>query len=269
MKKIIIALVMCLCVGSVSAQNSVIAIGPISDDTYKVALKEVFTQTSSNVNPEKMADAIKNMVGSNVPSAVIEKYIAEQLENDIIDLVTPYYEPYVTYGDLTFLTEQYAKPEIIKALGQLGSLADIDQNQLMQQLQQPLMTIMMGGQPENVKPNAGISKEYIDACIRYCEKAGVADAFETLKVAFDKMPDENAKTSAYKAFDYLKVNLPTVFVNVLHGHASLDDFKVMMTIYDSEAYEHVRNANKALITDVMPFTMKLIEKAKAYAESGK
>ena len=261
MKKVILSIAfMATCVLGFAQENS--------KQTFKESFRQMIENgiidgSSSGSLTKSLETAMASAKG--IPGST-KDYVKNQMMNDVIDIMADYYEPYISTEDMSFIIEQYKKPEIKTANEHIQSLATDFNGGLASNLSKPIMSIITGEVLEPVVLDDGISKDYFKACSEYCSKSDVLANVESALNSIKSMPIPNEMlTGKLEAMQqYLNTNLPTMLANAYYGKVTKDDFKAMSKLYDTPAWQNFRKGNKAMSSDMLNILQKLTMKMAEY-----
>ena len=258
MKKLSITLLCCVCFAlTVSAQ------------TFKETLKEFITSQTSGVLTGDMSKLFKDFSKEESMPALAKQYAKEQMMDDMIDIMVPYFEDKVTENDLKELTSFYKKPKTQEALGRLKVLADaFSKKNAVKEFFAPFTKLALGAKPDNLKLREGISKKYFKACNKYCKDAGIMKTVEQVEKAITQVPLPSDGVAEIM-LDYLHKNLPTFLANTASQCVTLEDFDTMSEVFKTKAFKHFEAGKDAMMSDVMNIGIKLLEKINKWSAERK
>lgn len=260
MKKIILSLVIML--GMVSA---------VSAQTYKENFKSLLTVSSSSISTQNLASMLKpalgQLTGSYFSDEMAERYLSTQFADDFSDVIMPYFEKSLTDQDMQDLLASYNQPNVKSVVEKMNSLSSENLSQdVMNKLQEPIMTLMFGGTADDVKLADGVSEEYATAYTQFCEHGGMFSSFEAMK----SLLSQNGMGSKLDpVISYLSKNMPRVMANMYNGKITMEDLKSIDAVYTTTAYKHFSEGMDGMMGNLTTVLQQLSQKVTDWANKNK
>lgn len=237
--------------------------------TYKEQLKAFMTTGATIISVDDMSGNLSKLLPAGTPNTLLERYAKEQMTDDIADILLPYYEKTTSMEDLKTLKAFYDKPEIKPIEKKLSTLPQNMQQKATAMLEPAIRSLVTGQEAQDIKLENGISGDYASLCKDYLNKSGMSDMFDGIFGMVKQMGAAGSDPRIEKLLKFLNNNLPTIMVNALHEQISMDELKMLSTVTDTPAFQHMVEGNKAMMKDIMPISMQLKEKAESWINNHK
>lgn len=85
----------------------------VHGQTFQESFKQMLLKGVTSDPREEFSKLLTGLPGEEPNSPLVQKYIKEQLLDDIIDFMSSYYEPYLTIEDIHAICNSYDTPEIL------------------------------------------------------------------------------------------------------------------------------------------------------------
>lgn len=202
-----------------------------------------------------------------------QRYGFERLLDDLRTVVIPYYRPTLTFDDINFILSVFKSPDVRQALRHLEFMDDLQGAERSKYLNAAIADIQAGKTPEPVKLNEGIRPEFVDAVKAYLVQSGSVQQWEDARKGLTEHVDPNNEGQKIfvKILDYVGENRLTVETNMAFGKVTLQELKLITSLYETQAFQHFRAGNQKLSLqsrEVLPKIMEMAQQWKAGLHDG-
>lgn len=214
-----------------------------------------------------LTDYITKLPGEDANSPLAQRYIKEQLLDDILDIMVPYYEPYLTVEDIDFVRKEYEKPEVRAAVEHLNALSAGRTDGMMAMVSGPLGQLMSGKTAEPIALKEGVSNEFFNTCSDYCRKVDVMSSLNTVLDLMQNVPGDAMKAKVATVREYLQDNIAAIFTNACHGKVTTADLAIMSALNDTPAWQHFNQGTQYLLKNTLNIGLAVKDKWETYKKA--
>lgn len=214
-----------------------------------------------------LTDYITKLPGEDANSPLAQRYIKEQLLDDILDIMVPYYEPYLTVEDIDFVRKEYEKPEVRAAVEHLNALSAGRTDGMMAMVSGPLGQLMSGKTAEPIALKEGVSNEFFNTCSDYCRKVDVMSSLNTVLDLMQDVPGDAMKAKVATVREYLQDNIAAIFTNACHGKVTTADLAIMSALNDTPAWQHFNQGTQYLLKNTLNIGLAVKDKWETYKKA--
>ena len=221
----------------------------VHGQTYQESFKQMLLKGVTSDPREEFSKFLTGLPGEEPNSPLVQKYIKEQLLDDIIDFMSSYYEPYLTIEDIHAICNSYDTPDVKIAMAHLKELTDNTNGGIISQIHTTIQQIFSGQSVSTVVLNEGISEEYLSLCSKYCSDENSLSNFEVLLDKLESLVNESEKCRISDIKKYLNNNINVIYANACYGKVTDKDFCAISNLYNSPAFSRYRECTKAWVMD--------------------
>lgn len=234
------------------------------EQTFHECFKQMLLKGVTVDPREEFSKIITGLPGEEINSPLVQKYIKEQMLDDIIDFMSSYYEPYLTIEDIQTICISYDTPEVKVAKAHLSVLTDNKNGGIISQIHTTMQQILSGHSVSPVVLNEGISDEYLALCSKYCSDENIVSNFEVLLDKLESLLSESEKSRISDIKKYLNDNIHVIYANVCYGKVTEKDFDAISNLYNTPVISRYRECSKAWVKDAEKMGLVIKEKWEAY-----
>lgn len=239
----------------------------INAQTFKEKFREVQKMALGSSQYNGLTDYITKLPGEDANSPLAQRYIKEQLLDDILDIMVPYYEPYLTVEDIDFVRKEYEKPEVRAAVEHLNALSAGRTDGMMAMVSGPLGQLMSGKTAEPIALKEGVSNEFFNTCSDYCRKVDVMSSLNTVLDLMQDVPGDAMKAKVATVREYLQDNIAAIFTNACHGKVTTADLAIMSALNDTPAWQHFNQGTQYLLKNTLNIGLAVKDKWETYKKA--
>lgn len=199
--------------------------------------------------PQFMASVGENF---NQRSELLEKYLDTQLDNDVMDIITPYFEAEIPIEDMQQLITYMNNENIASAMKKVeeASSDSVFAGTLALQLIYDMVGMSMGIEPSAVKLPDGCPQEYVDKVAEYIKTTSANSTLSfILNLLGNNEKDPQARDAVNKLSDYISKNSTNIMVRAYWGKVSMQDFDELLKLSRMDAYQKMTGVIKNIIAD--------------------
>ena len=239
----------------------------INAQTFKEKFREVQKMALASSQSNSLADYISKLPGEDANSPLAQRYIKEQMLDDMLEIMAPYYEPYLTEEDIDFVRKEYEKPEVKTAVEHLNAISAGTNGGMMAMVSGPMMQLMSGKAAEPVALREGVSNEYFAACADYCRKVDAMSSINTVLDLVQNVPGDAMKAKVATLKEYLQDNIAAIFTNACYGKVTAADLAIMSALNDTPAWQHFKQGTQNLLKNTMNLGPAVKDKWEKYKKA--
>lgn len=254
----------------------VCVMGMHAQTSYQNKLKELFNANTTlmNLDAEQQVDAYANMLkmggmGEADAKALCQKYFSTQFMNDMVEVVSPYYEKVLSEADINSLIEQLNTPAGKLSTNHIGKATkQMSSPEAQGFMQKAMMSILQGQKAEEVKPEA-CSAVYQQKFNEYYTVTNTAANITSVISSLEPALMGQAQTSEQKTqmrnllnslSSFLTTNMKTFALNTFHPEVTEADLDFYINFSKSPAGQNLIKGGSAMTKDAMNMGTKLVEK---------
>lgn len=229
-------------------------------------------ETMIDQSPESLDQLIMVAKMSNpsitddVAREKLEKYLKGGFFDDITALALPYYTT-LTDDDCKSLVKALGKKELQESMKRITTSAAKSQQQLSATINTSMQQLMSGTTPEAVAYNeapASLLKKFNEYSDLIGLESTVVASIESIQQQLSAMLPAGMKEQIEKSIkgvsDFMLSNLRPITFNLMSDSVTEQDLQRYIDIYSSPAGQHMVEGNKAMASDVLNFSMSMMQK---------
>ncbi|MBR1877423.1 MAG: TonB family protein [Paludibacteraceae bacterium] len=221
-----------------------ILLQPMFADSYHDALGR-YLQYTENMNTENYTEALHPLVGQlfagNQERAkqAMDNYASEQLMDDLIEVVKPFFQEHVSENDLSRLVDIYTDPNYTQMARRVGKALDEyrytpEYKNFNKQFEKAIKQLAKGKKPKNLELPKTVTEKYYAQFLKYytasrAEETPTPISEEMTRTSYaKKLRNEGAKDPdavVPQVVDYVQANMPIVLVSVFNASFTENDLQ--------------------------------------------
>lgn len=194
---------------------------------------------------------------------VADKYVKEQLVEDLSDVFASMWKGKVTEEQLQELVEMTRTERAKGAIARMNEATKNLQQDVVQMISPLIASMMLGTEPEPVEA-AECSDSYKQAFHDYYEESEAGNILGAMDKTFQALEAQNnaeTKKIVQKTIDYMRANLEVWMRNMMVGNVTEDDLRYWKEMAATPAYKRVMfSIQNELLANPMSFATLLLEK---------
>lgn len=208
----------------------------IAQDTYVDDLKYIFKISGTTIGMGNISESIAQILTATTDyseekcKSLAEKYVKDQLYNDLAEIYADQFRSSITAKDLSTLRSNLDGDGAESLLKRLSESADEDNmKQLIVPLTEKMLQIVMGASPEPIKLDPAVTKSYVKKFRKYSEQLNLASEFDEMLASLDEEVESGSldRKTGKKIRNYFRDNLETIFINYFSKYLQEKDLELL------------------------------------------
>lgn len=225
----------------------------VQAQTYSELLSKMLTIYTTENSPKTFAKKAVSQIGAGA-------YIYEQMSNDLIEILSPYYQNTMTLEEMKELVGYYDDPGIKQAIEHFSQVNFHENADDKETSVKAIGAMLRGEKAKGVKLKKGMSRDYAKKCMMYIESTsshlGIISTYS--KTETSGLSIGNAIAS------YLKNDESVRMVNQCFEKVTNVDMENLSRIMETMAFQHMAEANREVRNNMGDITSQIKEKARAW-----
>lgn len=237
------------------------AVPSLAQDTYRQTLEQ-YVKTNPKLRDfasDKMKLAL-TMINPNILTGksleegneLADRYLKEQLFNDLMDNMMPIMQKHITENELKEMNAILATPEGLDFTTNNMKWEEKMEKELLEVLTKGIGEINEGQTPAPLEVSKGISKSYQDKFTKYLEASKQMEGFKKGL----ELGGQNQLSQ--EVLDWVMKIAPTLFVNTAHGLLTEQNLDFATKLSDRQSYAHTMDAVNEIVSNPMVMGMQII-----------
>ena len=248
--KLLLTCIFVLVSASIDAQDSYRA----AVEAYAKANPKLQSFSGEKMKPALMMVNSQLLNGKSLENAdeLTERYLKEQMYDDVIDMILPVMKEHVTESELKELTSIMSTPEGISFTTNNMKWENAMESSLVEMMVKAVQTIQNGETPEPIKVASNIKKAYEKKFRSFMEATRQIDMFKSgLGIGSQGMLPEAVT-------DWIMTNVPNFMINSSYGIFSVADLDFGIKLGSNDSYQKAMKAALYMTENAQSIGMTLI-----------
>lgn len=237
------------------------AVPSLAQDTYRQTFEQ-YVKTNPKLKEftgDKMKTALtlinpNILTGKSLEEAneLADRYLKEQLFNDMVDNMMPIMQKHITEDELKELNAILGTPEGLDFTTNNMKWEEKMEKELLDILTKGIGEINEGQTPAPLEVSKGISKSYQDKFTKYLTASNQMEAFKKGL----ELGGQNQLQP--EVIDWIMKVAPTLFVNTAHGVLTEQNLDFATKLCSYQSYTHTMDAVNEIANNPMVTGMQII-----------
>lgn len=242
--------------------------------SYQSKLKELFevNTTMSGMDLNQQQEAYTKMlqaggISGEQAKTLSAEYFRTQFMNDLVTVLTPYYQSVLSEADINSLLSQFNTPEGKTAMAHIGKAsAAMSSPEAQAFMQNSLVALLQGQQVSDLKPEA-CSAVYQQKFEEYYVVSNVESSVASTISSLEPMLMAQAKSESQKmemrkmlnvVGQFLTKNMKVFSLNAFYPEVTETDLDFFVGVMKTPAGQNMNKGNAALTKDALNMGQKLV-----------
>lgn len=246
-----------------------------AQSNYQTKLKELFevNTTMSGMDLNQQQEAYAKMlqaggISGEQAKALSAEYFRTQFMNDLVTVVTPYYQSVLSEADINNLLSKFNTPEGKTAMAHIGKAsAAMSSPEAQAFIQNSLIALLQGQQVSELKPEACgavYQQKFEEYYIVSNIESSVASTISSLEpMLMAQAKTESQKMGMRKTLDavgqFLTKNMKVFSLNAFYPEVTEADLDFFVGVMKTPAGQNMNKGNAALTNDALNMGQKVVQ----------
>lgn len=255
---------------------SIISIKSYSQNkNYGNALKQFFNYNStdtlsSDLNIMAIIKIKTPTVEINISPDSVRYYFQHQYREDIIDILTPYFEKQLSITELYELSEISNQDNVKQAINHIDeAIADTAcARRIISSIMTSAISSIFSSDSQIINIPINCPKEYYDSVAKICNSSDIDNQITNLLGPLGSGNLDNAIIMQI-ATSIMGKSMPNILTNIYWGHVTQNDLNTLLKVFSMPSFIHMNKAISEVIINWPNITAEVVQKMSLWAMKSK